>query len=195
MRRPIRLLTLAALSVVAMAALSGCPFSTKPEPPDPVDPVTYLPRTSAENLLANLKTAYEERQTAPYESLLATDFEFYFAEQDIQIATKYTRDDEIEVHRNMCNSSDVDYVRLEFTLGELLPDPTHADPKYPDRNLWTLTATNVDLELRRREGGDVKTYQLDDGIQKFWFREEAWTDPKNGGKVWTIVQWNELSEP
>ncbi len=193
MDRPLRLVAVAALSVAAMAILGGCPFMTKPEEKPPTPTVTYLPRTSAENLLKNLKTAYVHRQAAPYESLLATDFEFFFAEEDQHIAEKYTRADEVEVNQNMCNSSDVDYVQLDFSVGDLLPDPTKADPKYPDRNLWKLTATNVDLELRRREGGDSKTYQLQNGIQNFWFREESWVDPKNGLKVWTIVQWQEVT--
>ncbi len=193
MNRHLRILALAALAAAGVALMSGCPFSTDPkDPPPPEDP--YLPRTSAANLLLNLKTAYLLREVAPYESLLARDFEFYFSEEDQSIAEKLTRDEEISIHRNMFGSDEVQNITLSFTTGDLTEDVNKPDPRYPDRNLWTITLTNVDLTLRVVNEGQTTTYELQDGIEQYWFREEAWTDRKTGDKIWTIVQWKELTD-
>jgi hypothetical protein len=197
MNRALRLLTLATAATAAAATLSGCPFATKTGDGiiDPHPIVTYEPRTSPQNLLLNLKKAYNLRETAPYESLLATDFEFYFSEEDQQIAEKLTRDQEIDTHRNMCTSAQVDDISLEFPMAEAILDENKPDPKYPDRNLWTIVLTNVDLVLRTKDNqGQSMTYKLEDGIEQFWFREESWLDPKTGKNIWTIVQWKELTQ-
>lgn len=192
MNRPMRILTLAALAATGVTLLSGCPFSTDPKPPDK-PPSVYEPRTSPANLLKNLRTAYLLREAAQYESLLAKDFEFYFSEEDQHIAEKYTRDDEIGVHRRMFSSDEVQQLTLSFNASALTEDVNKPDPKYPDRNLWTITLTNVDLLLRRTELGAPKTYELQEGIEQYWFRQESWIDPDSGQKIWTIVQWKELS--
>jgi hypothetical protein len=149
------------------------------------------PRTSPQNLLYNLHGAYEHRFAAPYESLLAVDFLFLFCENDQSIADHFDRDDEVTAHQDMFSSLEVQSVQLDFALGELTEDVNMPDPKYPDRNLWTLMMTNVDLELRCWD----MTYPLEDGIEQFWFREESWTDPHTGLPAWTIVRWQEQNPP
>ena len=71
------------IAALAVLGLSGCPFT-----PDQDDdnhkppPVQFRPRTSPENLLENLKAAYQERNVDEYDSLLADDFDFIFCPYD-----------------------------------------------------------------------------------------------------------------
>ncbi len=196
MIRPIRIAAPAAMALAAFL-LSGCPFSTNSNKKvvDPPPPIEYKPRTSIENLLLNLEQAYVNREAAEYESLLAEDFEFYFSEEDQHIAVKLNRDDEIGVHQRMFSASEVQGIELSFSEGQIFEDDTTPDPKYPDRFLWTITLTNVDLKLHAtNDQGVLVTHHLDNGVEQFWFREEAWTDPDTGDNIWTIVQWREFSQ-
>lgn len=192
MKRPLRTFAIVALAAAGSALLSGCPFSTDKGDPKPT-PSIYRLRTEPENLMYNLKMAYLQRETAEYESLLAQDFEFFFSEEDQQIAEKLTRDEEIDIHRNMCTSDRVQSITLAFPEADLQEDVNKPDPKYPDRNLWTMVITNVDLELRATDDqGHSTTYRLEDGVEQYWFRQESWEI--DGDPVWTIVQWKELTD-
>jgi hypothetical protein len=179
------------LAAAVLCLVAGCDDSTKPKDED-TGP-TYQARTSPQNLLANLKLAYEERELTPYDSLLATEFEFYFSEEDQRIAEKLTRNEEITVHENMFSSTQVEDITLTFSLGDLALDTNEPDPAHPGQFLWTLTATNVDLVLRVTRDGMTTFYDMEDGIEQFWFREESWTDA-HGNAIWMIVKWRELTD-
>ncbi len=179
------------LAAAALCLVAGCDNSTEPKRKD-TGPA-YLARTSPQNLLVNLKLACVNRDLAPYDSLLAAGFEFYFSAEDTSIAEKLNRSEEIAVHRNLCSSTKVESIALSFTLGDLTLDTDQPDPAHPGQFLWTLTATNVDLRLQVTEDGATKTYEMQDGVEQFWFREESWTDA-HGNAIWAIVKWKELTD-
>jgi len=174
--------------------LAGLGCGDDDSPTGNTPPPVTLDRSSPQAVLASLREAYLNRRIADYDSLLAADFEFYFSEQDLQIAEKYLRSEEVDVHTNMFSSTDLLSIDLDFTLGELTQDESMPDTLGADEYLWTILMTNTDLELRRKEGGQLKTYQLDDAVQRFWFRRENRMTPGTGRAIWTIVEWRELWE-
>ena len=179
------------LAAAALGLAAGCDNSTEPKHKD-TGPA-YLARTSPLNLLENLRLAYVNRDLVGYDSLLATGFEFYFSAEDQYIAEKFTRIEELAVHGSMCSSTQVESVTVSFIVGALTLDTGEPDPENPGQFLWTLTATNADLVLRVNHGGQPAIYEVQAGIEQFWFREESWTDAR-GNPIWTIVKWRELSE-
>jgi hypothetical protein len=173
-----------------MTGITGCPFSPDSGNGDPPpDPDPFLARTSPENLLANLKAAYEERAIAEYESLLAMDFTFLLSQEDAQqpgMPESWGRQDEIGIHTNMFDSDRVEDLTLSFDAGSRVFDPTDG--------LWTITITNVRLRLYGETPGSEegpKEYKVDNGTSKFWFRENDWTEPETSNKIWSIVKWED----
>ncbi len=181
----------ALLGVGMLALAAGC--GDDAAKPAVIDDDPYEARTSPQNLIANLKVAYLERELAPYDSLLATDFEFLFSEEDQQIAEKLTRLEEMTVHQNMFSSDAVQTITLALTIGELTLDADEPDPANPGQFLWTLTVTNADLMLLVLRDGLTTTFEMQDGIEQFWFRQVPWTD-SHGNPIWKIVKWRELTD-
>jgi hypothetical protein len=123
------------------------------------------------------------------------DFQFYFSEEDQQIAEKLVRTEEVTVHQNMFASPQVEGITLEFTLDDPVLDEGKPDPARPGEHLWTVLMTNVDLNLRTHygQGGHI-TYKMENGIEQFWFRQEDRVAPGSGNAIWTIVEWKELTQ-
>jgi hypothetical protein len=169
---------------------SGCADSDQPTRVGPPVP----DRSSPQAVLASLREAYLNREIPDYESLLAVDFEFYFSEEDVQIAEKFTREEDLQAHGWMFQCESVEYVSLEFTMGELTLDPTKPDPARPGGFLWTITITNVDVTVRcHNDQGQPITYRHDDGADQFWFRQEERLEPGTDEPIWLIVGWKELT--
>lgn len=195
MKRLIRLIVLC-LWLPVVAGLAGCPFMTDTgEKPDVPTPPKFEARTSPENLLSNLKTSYEERELAEYESLLATDFTFFYEDAQTHIPDSWSRQEEIDIHENMFDSDYVQTLRLDFDYGAVILDTLKSTPQ---DSLWEMTITNVDLYLFGTSPGfpdeAPQKYEMEDGIQRFWFRKNPWKDPGANEYVWTIVEWQEVIE-
>jgi hypothetical protein len=175
------------VGLLALLGVVGCPFSPDSGTPDhPVDP--FLKPTSPENLLANLKTAYRERETAEYESLLAMDFTFVLSPEDAGqpgMPSQWGRNTEIGIHQRMFDEGLVTYLALDFVVGDRVFDDTD--------QLWTVTITNVDLSLTGMtpDHPTPKSYSVLDGTSKFWFRQNDWTVPGTSDRVWSIVKWED----
>lgn len=188
-KRPtLRLVFLGVFSILLMDCSSDSPTRiTESEP--------ATPRTSPQNLLLLLQEAYVNREAADYESLLAESFEFFFCEEDLQIAFKLNRSDEVGIHERMFSASEVEGIELGFNLSAAVEDTTKADPRYPDRFLWTIVMTHVDLKVHAtNDQGVLVTHHLDNGVEQFWFRQESWTDPGTGDPIWTLVMWREYMQ-
>jgi hypothetical protein len=179
--------------------LAGCPFSTEPEKKDGNGNIEskFKPRTSPENLLYNLRMAYDERDLSEYDSLLASDFTFFLSPDDIHIAERFNRFEEIEAHQNLFDADLVQQLRLTFddvTSADVSLDPAKTSVQ---DSLWTTTLTNVDLYLFGKTPNEHPdeppgAYQMDDGQEQFWFRRNSWKNPQTGDYIWTIVEWQEL---
>ena len=148
----------------------------------------FLPRTSPENLLRNLKLAYEKRNVAEYESLLAVDFTFVLSVEDAGqpgMPSQWGRNTEIAVHWHMLDTDLVTYLALDFVVGGRVFDDI--------AQLWTVTITHVDLELTGMTPDHPisKSYSVRNGTSKFWFRQNDWTAPGTSDRTWSIVKWED----
>ncbi len=184
------------LFLVVILGLTGCPFSTDPvETPPP--PPKFKPRTSPENLIFNLKMAYQEREVDPYDSLLSSSFKFYLAEEDQHITDFFTRNEEIEIHDHMFNADLVTALQLTFDMiqtSDVVFDPEKSSDEI---DLYTATVTNITLSLtgwtpQQDPGDPIQTYQMVGGASQFWFRQMDWKH-ENGDPIWKIDEWLELS--
>ena len=86
MRFPIRRLAVPVLLAVSALTLSGCWNPFAPDPGDPQDPpnADYRDRLTPEDVIHNLKTAYEWMNAVEYLDCLSEDFIFYPNEDDVQ---------------------------------------------------------------------------------------------------------------
>jgi len=168
-------------------AIPACASATTgaPAPPD------FLPRTSPANLLLNLMAAYQLRNVAEYESLLASpDFAFVLSEEDQGkpgMPDSWGRDPEVSIHRHMFDAGMVRQLTLDFHLGDVIWDAT--------QGMYTVLIYNVNLYLYGATPGhptEVKEYRVRGSRSKFWFRKNAWTTGAAHDSVWTIVRWEDV---
>ncbi|MCK4305372.1 MAG: hypothetical protein KAY24_14130 [Candidatus Eisenbacteria sp.] len=162
----------------------------------PLPAPLFLPRTSPENLIANLRVAYDEWDLAEYDSLFAADFIFFLMPDDQHIAEHFDRELEIAIHGNLFDTEFVQTLILMFetvTGEDITLDEARSTPQ---DSLWTAVMTNVDLLVFGVTPGHPYEhpmgYEMEDGQEQFWFRKNAWTDPGSGEQVWTIVEWREI---
>ena len=150
-RFPIRRLAVSMLLAVLALTLSGCwnPFAPKPAPPVPIPPAEYRDRTTPENVLHNLETAYVYKDAVEYLDCLSEDFEFYPNESDVNdpndpVDPVWWKADERAVHENMfADGSDVDYITLTLTVASL-----EYDYGIPEDPLDDTCICIVDVDLR-----------------------------------------------
>jgi hypothetical protein len=151
----------------------------------------FLPRTSPENLLENLKRAFNEREYAEYESLLAGDFTYYFSEEDQllpEIPESWEREQELEASRDLFNPACVPTLFLGFVYGDPCFDAEHFDGA---DSLWVVEVTDIDLEFSVIPGCPpaIPPYwcRREDGKATFRFRRTKWFH-ENGQSIWTIQE-------
>jgi hypothetical protein len=175
--------------LLATIGIVGCPFMPghNEAPPPPPD---FLPRTSPQNLLSNLKKSYEKRIIAEYESLLAkTGFTFVLSLEDQgkpDMPDQWGRDTEIQIHTRMFDSEFVQTLTLDFAVGDVLWDPTDG--------MYTVLISHVNLYLFGSTPGhpsETKEYRVSDSRSKFWFRKNPWTTGAQHDSIWTIVKWED----
>ena len=163
----------------------------------PGGPPTYLSRGAPENLLENLKIAYEKRDAPAFWAQLAEDYEFIFSDIDQQDpdvpADPLDRSTEVGVHERMFDGDLVSILNLEF---EFAPAALEADLglSTPTDTLWTLLVTNVDLLLygaTPQHPNEPEALELEDGVAQFWFRKSDQLDPYSGELAWEIVRCKE----
>jgi hypothetical protein len=171
----------------ALAAFAGC--GDKETDPGHHEQSPFLPRTSASNVLHNLRQAYLDRNVAQYDSLLADDFTFVLSVEDQQkpdMPDNWTRDIEVAIHRHMFDPAMAQTLILAF-------DP--ADPVWDSAdNMYAALISNVSLYLYGSTPAhptDVKEYRVTGGRGKFWFRKNGWLAPGTADSVWTVVKWQD----
>ena len=180
-------------ALAILGGITGCPFM--PSNDDGGGHVVVEPdfkaRTSPENLLYNLQKAYELRNIAEYESLLAQDFEFVLSEEDQDdpgMPDTWGRQVEIGVHTHMFDADLVNELDLEFVAGNRFWDTVIAP------NMWSIIISNVKLRLNGRtpDAPDVvQDLEVKNASSQFWFRENPWTQEGTSNKIWTIVRWED----
>jgi len=181
---------LAGTAVCVVAAVAGCGhdhrvITDEELPPPPIS----LPRTSPANLLHNLKLAYERRNLAEYDSLLAEDFIFILSEEDQQkpdMPDLWRHDTEVQIHTRMFDTEYVQVLTLAYEIGDSTWDA--------EEGKYAVVIQRVNLYLYGSTPGhptDVKEYRISDSRSRFWFRRNGWLWPGTQDSVWTIVMWQD----
>ncbi len=179
-----------AIGLIALLGVSGCPFMPDQDNNGgPPPPPAFLARTSPENLLNNLKSAYKQRAAAEFESLLAQNFTFVLSADDANkpgMDPQWGRDVEVRAHQRMFDNTYVITLTLDFVVGPRQWDAAEG--------MYTILISNVNLYLHGStpsHPGDPKEYRVENSNCKFWFVQKGWTDASNGLPVWTIVKWED----
>jgi hypothetical protein len=178
-----------AVALLSALVVTGCPFTPEQGGGGGGQPKDFWNRTSATGLLHNLQKAYEKRNIAEYESLLATDFVFQLSNEDVvghpEWPSQWGRDQEILVQSRMFDNESVQKLTLAFDVADSVWDP--AD------DMYTTLISNVSLYLLGSTPGhpEVKEYRVVNGRSKFWFRKNPWTASGKADSIWTIVKWED----
>ena len=185
-----RLAAAAALAALLATTLglSGC-SNRGCTCPDEVEDL-YKLRTSPENVLYNLKTAYVDMNLDECIDCLAEEFEFHLNPDDIGmdpgLPVSWGKQDEEDIHENMfAEDSDVDQILLTLTNVHrtVIPGPEPGDPP-----TWEYKES-IDLRVAVTTG-DI-TY-LATADQEFTLRIDPLEVGPEGETLWEIVEWHDI---
>ncbi len=179
------------------ASITGCSDDKKTNPPPDSH---YLAATSPENLLANLKTAYEERNLGEYTKLFHEDFEFVFNPEDVQnpwnpTPSTWARTEELLSAQSIFADSLVERIQLTFNQG----DPEEWTEFAPGGLKVRMDGVFLTVTTRNSEGEPLYLvvqgathwfYFLQDSGSSTW-RIRRWEDSPIGGKG-ADATWGEI---
>jgi hypothetical protein len=184
-----------AIGCLAIGCLAGCPWSPGKDTVIPPLPSNYLPQTSPANVLANLQTAYEERNIDRYKELFAEDFIFVFnpldpVDPDHPNPDQWSLTEELTVTENMFTDELVSKIELSsYTLGV----PEQVDSLYYGPRAWKVRVDEANLQVHtRKEDGTLLTLLVDGATEVFFLREEpSKPAPADGRPTWYIFRWED----
>jgi len=183
-------------AAIAMSVVfAGCSTTSGPDEidnPDHQEPVTFEPRTSPENVLLNLITAYEDMNALKYLDCLAEDFTFYTSEyaqeEDPELPASWDKATEMIIHEGMMGQdsplTSVDLAMQPAGDPVEIPGPLPEDPVD-----WQYTCT---VDLRVREPFDMVYMATAPSV--FLFRVDPDEVGPEGEDLWEIVQWYDLND-
>jgi hypothetical protein len=184
------------LTLLLPLSMSGC-CDRCTDPDDDAADLIFRPRTSPQNLLHNLLKAYQYREIAEVESLLADDFAFYFSDGDTSrpgIPESWDRIREIDAHEGMFDREFVQSLSMEFAVDSIVPDPEYANG---EDSVWVAGVNYLDLDLfgipRSHPGEPPQYYKVEDSRAQFWFRRSSRIEPTTGEPIWTIIKCKETT--
>lgn len=180
-----KLLLSSLVGAIALGTI-GCwnPFAP-PESDGPEHVYTYKPRTSQENVLYNLQTAYVDKNAKEYLACLAEEFLFYTTEDDQQNAAdplpeswgKYV---EQKIHERMFD--EVDKISLTLTFKDSVYKESQTGD--PMDATWEF---GEDVDLTVVPPGIVAYYA--NAPQEFHFRIDPLETGDNGEILYEIFAW------
>jgi hypothetical protein len=185
---------LTALLVLSMVA-AGCKEEKKLTPPPP--PASdYLPASSAANVLANLKTAYETKNLAEYRKLFAEDFVFSFIppglsdlDNTLPPVDGWELADELTSTEIMFNDTSVGKIELHhWDIGTAEP----AESLYYGPRAFRVVAGNVDLTVKILDTYEGLILSVEGSAERFYFREEPSRRASDGLPTWLIFRWEDF---
>ncbi len=179
-------------ALLLLAALGTACSSDECGPIERDDPDPFLPRTSAENLLLNLKQAYNDRELAEYDSLLADEFTFVYKPDESTIEEYLDVTQELGIHAHIFGTQYVQELSVDFEIGSPTVD---AGQTAPGDTVWTVLMTGVHLMLLGTTPDHptvTESLELIDATQQFWFKKTGWTDPSSGLPILALVRWEDL---
>lgn len=182
---------LIALTLIALAAM-GCGEDNAPTAP------LYLEQSSPANVLANLQTAWGQRDVARYMGLLADDFQFYssWRGDPPHLPVFWTR---LEDSTEICalfNDADITGIRVGLQYGS---PQRFTQVGRDDWRLVEVTGGFVEVDCGPTPAhlqGQTRRFEL--GRHNVYFRRgftAADTDTviSETARNWYIVEWDDLS--
>lgn len=180
-------------SVLAFLALTNCSCVFNPDPDTDTPPVDSKLRepTSPENVVYNLKVAFDQLNSEYYRDCLHDNYYYLFRSEVDGLDLRLSKSEDVRIIENIMNGSTkfvfnaVEHSRyLEY--GELYPDIPEGATRTSEHpnEVWTIVNYSVDMQIFTRKHGDIEVSQF----MNFKFRQ----DPNPPG-YWTIVEWSDLS--
>lgn len=193
MRFPIRRLAVSVLLAVFALTLSGCWNPFAPDPGDPQDPpnADYRDRLTPEDVIHNIKTAYEWMNAVEYLDCLSEDFIFYPNEDDVQnpdlnIPEEWYKSNEGNMHENMF-AEDSDVESISLTLTNVSIEYVEGLPGDPSDDVY-IYVEDVDLRVNLYGG---LTY-LATADSEYHFRVDIDQQGEEGEIWWEVYLWYDL---
>lgn len=192
----LRRLVVWSLAVVVTVTATGCwnPFAPEGGGGQPPVVVTYKERTSPDNVIHNLNTAYKDMNADEYLDCLAEEFEFHLNPDDYgdpanNLPEDWDKQEERDIHDAMFGQdTEVEDIDLVFTNTSKLWDD-NALPGDPSDDLWTY---REQTDLRVKVPGDL-TY-LANADQEFVFQIDPYETGPDDEPLWEIIDWWDLQE-
>jgi hypothetical protein len=151
----LRGLGFAAVCLLFALSLTSCwnPFAPPGgDDPNPRPPAQYKVRTSPENVIYNLHTAYEYMNATEYLDCLAEDYVFFLNPDDVDhdpehpLPDYWDKNEERTIHQNMFGQgTDVEGITLAFTHQS--DTFNEGDQEDPLDDMWTYIES-VDLRVQ-----------------------------------------------
>jgi hypothetical protein len=175
------------LSLATALSMGACCGSRTPVSPSPVagrkaGPAAYLPPTEPTAVIANLETAYANRDINAYRQLFAPEFVFRFQSQDACAVGRgsWGLPDELRSARHLFESPEVKRISIRLTM---LPPTATREPGLEDTRLVRVSNTYLRIE---RQGKPPLVVRGD--RQEFFLRRAV----GRGAVRWLIVEWRDL---
>jgi len=179
--------TVAVPVLLAAIAAAGCADKVT----DSRGRMSYLPRTSPENVAHDLVAAYQNRDPEAYADLLAPEFRFYFqpsaAPQDL--GRPYWVHDEDSTHTDILfRTPQVNSIWITLTYG-----PAFVPPELDMGAAgWMKIHAEAHLEVDDVNG---VTYVVDGDFQDFYFRKGLLQNAGEDTASWYLVEWHDIESP
>jgi hypothetical protein len=167
-----------ALGFAGLLTLGIC-GGTSPEAGTGGDRSAYLPADRPENVVANLATAYRNRDLAAYEGLFAPEFVFWFQPGDVKDVGResWGLAEELESARNLFGSGQVCSIEVDLVCRPAAPAT--------ERGLeHTVLVRTSRMRLTVNECAGI-THRVVNDIQEFHLRRQH-------EGAWVIVRWRDL---
>jgi hypothetical protein len=172
-----------------MSAILAMSCSRDYRPPYP-HPPAYLPRSSPENCLTNLRLSYNARDHDEFIKLLAPDFGFVFRpfgprRPGDPPESWGIREEEESTYR-LFEAVSVMNIELDYT-----PNPADSSfDEYPDT--WKTVQDKITLRVQtvKPDWSDL-TWLVDQEQEWFYLREYPNEKASDGKTIWRIWLWKE----
>lgn len=177
------------LLLLVLFAATGCPWD--PETTKPIVQSKYLAQSSPENVLANLKTAYTERNYDEYARLFHKDYVFVFNPDDVSdpenpTPDSWSRDEELQSARGLFEDETVERIDLTFNQGDpdVWNDIEEGGLKVRLDGVYVTVST-------RNEQGEPLYLVVQGAVHWFYFFEDAARLASDGKPISEIRLWED----
>jgi hypothetical protein len=189
MKRILGLFLTVSLSVAVLAC--GHDEETVPETSES----PYLPRTSIENVMANLATAYQERNLEEYAKLFDHDrFRYVFPPACVQgpdpLPPFWAWNAEYESAGNMLADTLIEKVELGISFQTPRPVEEADDPPAGATRTTYLTSLDLLLTTRNPDTEEQDIFVIQGEHQDFFFARDPW-ETQDGQPVWKVLEWRD----